>query len=624
MKAMLLVLAVCAVAGAGFSAQAGAGGSGRDIPQPLGSHPGNIFVAGEPVVVAAPPGEGASWQVTDYEGRLVGEGSLKDGRAELGPLPVGYYEVARGAGRVSVGVLAGLRAPTPPSSPIGADVAMAWLVPKEQMESSASLCALAGLNRVRDRLNWEEIEPKRGEFAATTRYDFPVRAQAAAGLQVLEVNHMSPRWANPNPKRFPLDLRDAYAVERALARRWGAEVGAFEPWNEADIKEFGGHTGSEMASLQKAAWLGLKAGNPAVTACMNVFAVHRQATLEDLRDNQAWPYFDTFNLHHYEPFAGYPRLYADFRAVCAGRPLWVTECSLPVKWRGDERLQEPSAEDLRTQSERVPITFALAIHEGAQAVFYFILPHFVEGQTQFGVLRKDLTPRPAFLALAATGRLLADARPMGRMEGVEPGVRAYLFKAKPDGRPGTVLVAWSEGERSLDLPRPPLALFDHLGRAAPVTGPRLKLGPAPRLAILPDDAGLQLAPPPALPAPAPGPTSPSPVVLQAVLPEGSVVLADSAYKLPAGQPVDIPLFAYNFSDKPARGRLRVTPPESWQAEFPQETEIAPGQRKELRLRVRAAPGPRIAQVRIAGDFGPAGEAVLSVRLVNPESGEKGQ
>ena len=36
--------------------------------------------------------------------------------------------------------------------------------------------------------------------------------------------------------------------------------------------------------------------------------------LADFNDNEAWPYFDTFNLHHYEPLQNYPKLYADFRA----------------------------------------------------------------------------------------------------------------------------------------------------------------------------------------------------------------------------------------------------------------------------------------------------------------------
>ena len=407
---------------AGLLARAGA--TNRTVPGPLPTHPGHIFLAGETVTVPeAPAGDGETWRAVDYDGRIVAEGRVSAGPIDLGRLPVGYYELRRAAGqatnRLAIGVLGRLRAPTPFSSPIGIDVAMAWFYAKARMPSVASLCALAGMNRVRDRLSWPELEPRRSEFAATNRYDWSVQAQSAAGLQVLEVGHNSPAWANPVTKRFPLDLRDAYSFYRALAQRWRSEVEAFEPWNEADIPDFGGHTGSEMASLQKAAYLGLKAGNPKVTACLNVLAIHRAATLRDLHENAAWPYFDTFNLHHYEGFDKYPKLYSDFRAVSAGRPLWVTECSVTVKWQGDSKSQEPTEEDQRVQSERVAMIYASAIHEGAQAVFYFMLPHYVEGQTQFGVLRPDLTPRPAYVALAAAGRLLADARPLGQVKAAE-------------------------------------------------------------------------------------------------------------------------------------------------------------------------------------------------------------
>ena len=65
------------------------------------------------------------------------------------------------------------------------------------------------------------------------------------------------------------------------------------------------------------------------------------------------------------------------------------------------------------QAERVVKIYALSIHEGSAATFYFILVNYVERQVQFGLLHKDLTPRPGYLALAAVGRLLADARPLG-------------------------------------------------------------------------------------------------------------------------------------------------------------------------------------------------------------------
>ena len=293
---------------------------------------------------------------------------------------------------------------------------MAWFYGPDRMDAVANLCALAGMNWVRDRLNWGEMEPQRGQFSAPNKYDASAAAQSRAGLRVLQVIHLSPPWANPNGKRFPLDLRDAHRFFEEMAKRWRGQVQAFEPWNEADIPMFGGHTGAEMASLQKAAYLGLKAGNPEVIACLNVFALHNTNQLADLNENEAWPYFDTYNLHHYEPFDNYPKLYADHRAVSAGRPLWVSECAVPVKWAGDEQLKEPSDADLRVQAERVAKTLACSLHEGSAATFYFLFPHYVEGQTQFGIVRPDLTPRPAYVALAAVGHLLADAKPLGRLQ----------------------------------------------------------------------------------------------------------------------------------------------------------------------------------------------------------------
>jgi hypothetical protein len=622
----LLLTSLAMVLGAGYPLPVGA--SPRRIPHSLPDHPGNIFLAGENVSVGLPPGEGDTWQAWDYEGRIVATGSIKDGLATAGQLPIGYFEIGRvlapTTNRVSVGVLAPLRTPTPPTSPVAVDVAMAWFYPKAKMPTVANLCALAGMNRVRDRLSWPELEPHQGEFAPSNRYDWSAQAQADASLQVLQVGHRSPAWANPDGSRFPLDLRDTYTFHREMARRWRGQVVAFEPWNEADISMFGGHTGSEMASLQKAAYFGLKSGNPRVVACLNVLAEHRSPILQDLHANAAWPYFDTFNLHHYEGFSHYPKLYADFRAVSAGRPLWVTECSLPVKWRGDARLQEPTADDLRVQSERLTVTYALALHEGAQAVFYFMLPHYVEGQTQFGVLRQDLTPRPAFVALAAVGRLLAAAKPLGRLQPGSESIEGYLFEAKPDGEHAKVLVIWAAQETSFEMPNPPRACFDHLGRALEVTGGRLKLSRAPLFVKLAKNTQLPLARPPEPPQRLPG--KPCPVVLQALMPKPSTVLRLSAYKVPKSRPASISIYVYNFGSQPARGHLSaVVAPgttntvlrAAWKAEFSAELEIAPGDRKELPLQLTPAVAdlPIDGTVRITGDFGKAGQTVLSFRIV---------
>ena len=592
----------------------------RAIPHPLPNHPGNIFLAGENVVVEAPPRSVQSWRALDYEGKEIAQGHLEeDGRAHLGKLPVGYYEMRCGgdalSNRTTIGVIAPLRAPTPLNSPVAIDVAMAWFFPKERMAAPANLCALAGINWVRDRLLWPELEPKRGEFAAHTRYDDSIQTQTDAGLQVLEVDHASASWAATNTRRFPPDLRDIYQFYHDVAKRWQGKVGACEPWNEADISMFGGHTGDEMASLQKAAYFGLKAGNPEVIACQNVFAIHRAATLKNFAANQAGAYFDTFNLHCYDPLDGYPKAFADFRAVSSGKPMWATEISVHVRWQGDPQLRELSEADLHFQSERVTKTYVLALHQGTAEIFYFMLPQYTEGKIQYGLLHGDLTPRPGYVALAAVGRLLAGAKPLGRMPLPDKAGQAYFFEAKPDGKEAVVMVAWAQHESSFELPQAPKACYDHLGRPRPVEGKRLTVGTTPLYAVLSKEGLPALVRPPRHPKPFKG--TPSPVVLQALLPEQDVLVKESAYKLAAGKSQQVPVFLYNFGSAKAEGRLSVTGPEGWQLSLPATAEIVPGERRQLELQLSCGNGAEKAaqEVLIRGDFGPAGKPLLALRFL---------
>ncbi len=589
----------------------------REIPQPLPSHPGNIFLVGENVVVDEPPGEVDTWRVVNYENKTIRSGPFKNGKADVGALPVGIYKIVRGEGhitnRVFAGVIEHLKAPTPTTSPIGIDVAMAWCYSKEQYTNVINLCQLAGMNWVRDRISWPEIEGKRGEFAPHTRYDDSLRAQTEAGLRVLPVNHASPSWANTNGMRFAVDLRDVYNSYRVLAKRWHGLMDAIEPWNEADIKEFGGHTGCEMASFQKAAYLGLKAGDPDLTVCQNVFAIHRPTTLAEFNENEAWPYFDTFNLHHYYPFTEYPKLYHELRAVSGGKPMWVTECNVVVHWQGDEKLKEPSDADLREQSERVAKVYTLSLYEGTKAVFYFMLPDYTERQIQYGVLHRDLTPRPAFVSVAAVGRLLADAVPVGRTKTVDQLVHGYLFRAKPDGKESDVLVIWSDSNEPFNLAVEPVACFDHLGRAI-ASSKVLNLSSAPTYVILPENSRPELFPPPAAAPLLTGKLVP--VVLQALADQKDISMNESAFRLPAGKAATVRLFAYNFGSTPVHGTLAVTLPEKWKAQPLPELDLAPGDRKEIQLHLKHPEKlqDKDAEVRVTGQFGDVGAAVLAFRL----------
>jgi hypothetical protein len=471
---------------------------------------------------------------------------------------------------------------------------------------------------VRDRMTWAAIEPQRGQFAEHTKYDDTARIFHEAGLHVLQVAHQSPPWANPSAIRFPLDLRDAYNFYRDIAKRWKGEVDAFEPWNEAEGAGFGGHMGSEMAAMQKASYLGIKAGNPDAIACLNVFAQDLAPILGDFSANHAEGYFDTYNLHHYMAIDAYPTVYTHHRLISDGKPMWVTEFNMPVKWSGDAKLQEPSDKDLKTQAEIVPKVFAGSLNQGPSAAFYFILGHYVEGQTQFGVLHRDLTPRPAYCALAAVGRLLADAKPLGSLPRNPKNLRAFAFRAMPDGEARDVIVAWAaQGNVDLKLPAnppvKPIAIFDHLGRNLPVTAsPHIS---SPVFIVMPENATKSMPFQPAQAAPAPSNTKLSPIVLQQLADPQQIAPGLSAMKLETGRDASLPIFAYNFSDHPAHLTLSASAPDGTHITVPDSIDIPPGERIQIPTTVNIHPTSFASvRIRITADAGADGKPVLSFNL----------
>jgi hypothetical protein len=301
--------------------------------------------------------------------------------------------------------------------------------------------------------------------------------------------------------------------------------------------------------------------------------------------------------------------------VSAGKPMWVTECSVHVNWSGDERLKELSEEDARLQSERLTKTYALSIYQGAAAVFYFVLPHYVERTLQYGILRSDLTPRPAYVAAAAVGRLLAGAKPRGRIDLPEGKGQAYCFSAEPDGKKSDVLILWSKDKLEFKLPAKAREAYDHLGRAVNVQAGTVESDSAPKFVVLDAGAVKALIAPPK-PAKVLG-GKPVPIVLQPLLPESDTVLQKSAYKIAPSQKKTFPLYVYNFGMSKSSGTISATAPEGWRVECKGDVAVAPGERHEVSVEVQppAELGDAETEVRFNGDFGADGKPLVSIRFV---------
>lgn len=605
----------------------------RGVPKIQPEHQGNVFGRGDVVVIPVPKElrEGlVSWKAVDVADQQVAAGPADD-TCLLGVLPVGWYRVSLlGADGQELGWTTGAvieppTLPTPQDSPVCIDAATAWFArdSRERREGFAYLASLAGVNWIRDRMSWGELERKPGEYAAAgNMYDAAAEAEAKHGLKVLQVFHSTPGWATDTAlddgdkphARFPRDLRRLYSYTQAMARRYSGKVQAWEPWNEANINGFGGHTIDEMCTLQKAAYFGLKSGMPHITVCWNVYAGGGTALhTEGVIRNEAWPYFDTYNIHSYSPTTSYEREYAGARDAASGKPIWISECGIRVPAQTPKPWGELSRVDEVKQAEFIPRSYATSLYSGVDRHFFFILGNYWENGIQFGLLRHDLTPRPGYVALAATGRFLAAAKCLGKISG--EGYELVAFSARPNGKEQTVLIGWADSPRELPAPITGVeGSYDCFGRATPPA-----LGPRPVFLLLPKDAAqtLALTPPPSRSGPRPG--EPCPVVLQAQFQESTRWLQAQAHRLPAGRIISVPLHLYNFSTAPARGTLRVADlPAGWSVEVPaNELVIPPGERLEttLRLRLTAAGKEAITGgwVVLRGTFGHLGEATLAFR-----------
>lgn len=630
----------------------------RDMPSAQLSLAG-VFLEGQ-VVVTSIPAEAASaarWRVLDDGANTVKSGTAPASASslELGELEIGWYRVEFLSqdetllAWTTAAVLAKPAAPVPQDSPICIDSATAWFArnDRDKQDRLTLLASLAGVNWVRDRLRWRDIQPKGPEdFAGPgTTYDTSASIQTARGLKVLQVFHDTPPWAvaeGDTSGRYAGDLRDVYRFCKAMARRFRGTVHAWEPWNEGNVATFGGHTTDEMCSYQKAAYLGFKAGDPNVLVCWNVStAVPTRLHTSLVLQNETWPYFDTYNIHTYDWPESYDPLRKPVYEAACGRPIWVTESDRGIAYATPEPWCDLSREGEIRKAEFIAQSYATSLFAGAERHFHFILGHYCEGgKIQFGLLRLDETPRPSYVALAAVGRFLAGAKSLGRwtLDGT-PDAHVYAFRARPDGKPCDVLVAWAEkpgdwdqrGKAAIDWQAPKeLAVegvYDYLGRSLGSAVPG-QLRSSPIFVLLRSgDAGRLPLISPQLSSRRSG--EPGPVVLQLHLPRTTSVnleqipwASDIEHRVQPETEVDLPLYAYNFAETPVQGRIAVEhAPAGWRL-TPNAWDISlepmGRQRLDCRFLMPQRQSDRSADTWIVlrGDFGEVGKPVLAFRLIS--------
>jgi hypothetical protein len=316
-------------------------------------------------------------------------------------------------------------------------------------ESVAEALA-TGAKSVRIFVSWAELEPtKSGDYpnnnGKTATYDAAIQQLNAAGAKPLFVVLNTPQWANgvadqlvpPNdPGAFAAFLKAFAAHNKGVGN-----VAGYEVWNEPDENMFWhpGPDAGRYAALLKAAYAGIKAGDPSATVVSGPTTGNNYQWIQSLYANGAGGSFDVVAVHtdtacldrgpdqFYREdgqlarftFLGYRTVHDTMAANGDGaKPIWMSELGWsstgggPTSCtRGQWAGQKPSGVSEADQAAYVTQAYAcLANDPYVQKADWFTLRdttgNGVDELNHYGLIRTDGAPKPsmsAFRGVAAAG-----------------------------------------------------------------------------------------------------------------------------------------------------------------------------------------------------------------------------
>jgi len=537
--------------------------------------PGNIFVAGQPVIFDVKDAQGAiSYEVTDYFGNSIIKGSSTS--TKIDGLSPGWYQIkckdTSSEACVYFGVVIDRDgAALPKDGRICTDVAGAWITKQENHPALVKMIKLAGIPWVRERLSWGGTEKERGKID-WGKYQTLADMYASEGIHICQHWGDYPQWTHPDRKGnvCPDDLRDYYNYARTVSSNFSRQIEAWEIGNEPDGSPI---PFDQYAGMVKTAYLGLKDGNP--NAPVLIGSIARGATNYSygLYESGITDYFDIFNWHIYASptvYAGALNSHFDQLAQhgADSRPVWKTEAGVVVQATEGPDKKFLDLVNRRIQCRYIPRGYALSFAAGDEKNFFFLLLSYMEHNTQFGMLMPDLTPYPAFIALSAASNIFGQSIYKGKYDSQNPQVESLVFSTPKSN----VLVAWSDKDSEIIVPtdKKTVRMANIFGKESKLTCidgyVTLKTGPEAVYLLdigKPVESKLtgKVHPTGKLPK-----LNPSRVVITGKS-ELPLLKESDSYNLAGQSAFGYTIDVYNFDDKKtAEGTVELTAPEGWVVE----------------------------------------------------------
>ena len=295
----------------------------------------------------------------------------------------------------------------------------------------------AGIGAIRDEATWSALERQKGRLVMPERINQYVRRASAAGLDVMLILDYANRFYDDGDRP-----RSAAAIEgfcryaEFVVRHFGKDVRLYEVWNEWDIgiglpKKYDvGGSPEDYIKLLKAVYPRIKAIEPEaiVMAGSCTSGGVKRGWFEKIIQLGALDYCDAVSIHSYNYGSRFPQRSPEacsawmddvqkmLRKYNNGKyvPFYVTEMGWPTHF--GKRSTEPEL----SASYLARLYLLARMSPSFRGIWWYDFQddgwRREYNENNFGIVRPDLTPKPAYYVLADISDLIARAEYIDRLK----------------------------------------------------------------------------------------------------------------------------------------------------------------------------------------------------------------
>jgi len=315
----------------------------------------------------------------------------------------------------------------------------------------------SGIVSVRDEIGWIGVERKKGEMNVPAGAEHYFQSVLAAGIDPLLILDYGNPFYDNNDGPTSDEGRAAFVrYARFMVNHFRGKLYLYEFWNEWDIAIGGTTAGTadDYVALLKLVYPAVKESDPdamLMAGAVTPMAI-RNGWLERMLQLGALDFCDAVSIHTYIYGArgekGSPEYWASWmqqvqemlHRYSGGKdvPLYVTEHGWPTQV--DERGRTPE-ESARYLARLYLLARTMPWMKG---IWWYDFQDdgwkWDYNENNFGIVRPDLTPKPAWHAMRSIADVVKHGEYLGRVDVGDPYIWILKFRM-PDGR--DVWAIWS-------------------------------------------------------------------------------------------------------------------------------------------------------------------------------------